>query len=98
MTTTSTALKAAQGMDVQDLLDHIAWTDVIRPQLDAAKTLLTNRLVDTTLNPQKEGTETREQIAGKLHGIVWIQQKLEKILAEGSRSKEALAAENLFIQ
>lgn len=96
--TQNDALKAAQGMDVRDLLDHIAWTDVIRPHLNDAKALLTKRLVDATLNPQKEGTETREQLAGKLFGINFIENVLEKILREGERSKEALASQNLFIQ
>ncbi len=92
------ALSAAQGMDTHDLLNHIAWTDVIKPQLLAAKSILTQRLVDATLSPQKEGSETREQLAGKLFGINFIENTLEKILRDGDRSKAALANQNLFIQ
>jgi len=91
------ALKAAQGMDLNDLLNHIAWTDVVKPELDDAKARLTKRLVDATLKPQQEGTETREQLAGMLYGIQFIELTFARILREGARSKEELAKMNLFI-
>lgn len=98
MPPTSTALKAAQGMDLQDLLNHIAWTDVIQPQLVEAKSILTKRLVDATLQPQQPNSESREQLAGKLYGIVFMENMLAKILREGAGARETLASQNLFIQ
>jgi len=91
-------LKAAQGLDTQDLLNHIAWTDVIKPKLDEAKLLLTKQLVDATLNPQQPNSQTREQIAGRLWGIDYIITSFEKVLREGARAKELLAEQNLFLQ
>jgi len=93
-----TALKAAQGIDTLDLLNHIAWTDVIKPKLAQARDLLTKRLVDLTLGVAKPGEETREQIAGKLFGINFIETLFHNILAEGGRANDALARENLFLQ
>lgn len=91
------ALKAAYGEDTEDLLDHIAWTDVIKPQLEKARIHFTNQLVSATLAPQREGTESREQIAGKLYGISYITTLFEKILKEGGDAKAILAKDNFFI-
>lgn len=98
MTTPNTALKAAQGIDTQDLLNHIAWTDVILPKLLEAKSIITSQLVTATLSPSKEGTCTKEQLAGQLFGIDYITKTIEKILREGSSASESLARENLFLQ
>lgn len=92
------ALKAAYGEDTMDLLNHLAWTDVVKPRLDEARKILTEQLVTLTLSPHKEGQETREQIAGKLYGITYITQVLERILKEGANAKETLAQHNLFLQ
>lgn len=94
----NTALSAAQGIDTRDLLNHIAWTDVIKPQITTAKTFLTERLVSATLHGQQPGAETREQIAGKLYGIDYVEKMLEKILREGARAEGELASQNLFLQ
>lgn len=93
-----TCLAAAQGIDTLDLLDHIAWTDVLRPQLDKAREALTRRLVDLTLRPTKDGEETREMIAGKLWGLEWVTKLIEEILRRGGDAKSALAAVNMHLQ
>jgi hypothetical protein len=94
----NTALKAAQGIDTLDLLNHIAWTDVILPKLLEAKDGLTKRLVNATLNVPNPKEETREQLAGKLFGIDHFIHILERILSEGGHAKELLAKQNLFLQ
>jgi hypothetical protein len=91
-------LKAAQGIDTQDLLNHIAWTDVVRPRLDEAKAALTKRLVEATLKPLDPREESREQLAGKLWGIDFVITTLERILREGANAKDFLARQNIFIQ
>lgn len=95
----STIVKAAQAADLQDLLNHIAWTDVILPQLDSARKLLTEQLVALVLAPPTDKPrESQEQIAGKLYGIDFITKKLSQILREGARAKEDLASQNIFLQ
>lgn len=98
MPTPNIALKAAYGEDTMDLLNHLAWTDIIKPRLEEARITFTNQLVTATLKPQVEGAETREQIAGKLYGITYIIQVLERILKEGANAREVLAQQNLFLQ
>lgn len=86
------ATDAAKGMDTEDFLDHIAWTAVIKPRLDSAKTLLTKQLVDAVLSgtPIEEGS--RERIAGKIHGIDYVIHEIESIVKKG-RIAEGLLAE-----
>lgn len=92
------ALTAAYGLDTQDLLNHIAWTDVLKPKLEEAKSFLTKQLVSVTLNAPVANSETREQIAGKLWGIEFMVTTIEKILKAGTGAREILARENLFLQ
>jgi hypothetical protein len=92
------ALKAAYGEDTMDLLNHLAWTDIVKPRLEEARKTFTDQLVSVTLRPQAEGSETKEQIAGKLYGIMYITTIFEKILKEGANAREVLARENLFLQ
>lgn len=92
------ALKAAYGEDTMDLLNHLAWTDIIKPRLEEARVTFTNQLVSSTLRPQPEGAETKEQIAGKLYGIMYITQIMERILKEGANARDILAKENMFLQ
>ena len=98
MITEKDALTAAQGDDTMDLLDHIAWTDVIKPRLQEARNQLTTRLVNATLFATKGEEESREQIAGKLYGINWIENELKKVISAGRMSKERLAEQNIFIR
>ena len=98
MPTTNLALKAAYGEDTMDLLNHLAWTDIVKPRLEEARLAFTNQLVSSTLRPQAADAETKEQIAGKLYGIMFITNIFEKILREGANAREVLAKENLFLQ
>lgn len=92
------ALKAAYGEDTMDLLNHLAWTDIVRPRLEEARITFTNQLVSATLKPQHADAETKEQIAGKLYGIAYVIQIFERILKEGENARVLLAKENLFLQ
>lgn len=92
------ALKAAYGEDTMDLLNHLAWTDIVRPRLEEARQAFTNQLVSATLKPQHADAETKEQIAGKLYGIAYVIQVFERILKEGADAKDVLARQNLFLQ
>lgn len=83
-------LDAYRAEDVSDLLDHIAWTETIKPALLRERDQLTTQLVSSTLGlpvqaKTSEGTVTfsREQIAGKIYGINHIFTLLEKLLSKG---------------
>lgn len=95
---TDKILKATQSIDTLDLLDHIAWTNILKPQLDHAKRILTEKLVAQTLGTASPGTETKEQVAGKLYGITYITTMFEKILSQGTSARQSLADENIFIK
>lgn len=98
MSDLSTAVTAYQGQDTLDLLDHIAWTDVLRPKLEQHRKYLTDKLVSATLSAPQPNSESKEQIAGKLYGIQFMINTIEKVLRAGANAKAALAEENLFLQ
>lgn len=90
-------LDAAKAQDLEDLLDHIAWTDVIRPALYKTRDDLTQQLVSSTLGvPVQIQTITgpvdvsREQLAGKIFGINYIISMFEKLLQRGEIAAKQL--------
>ena len=98
MTYRETANLAAQGIDTEDFLQHIAWQNVILPKLEDAKRRLTDRLVASVLTAPRAGDETREQLAGKLQGIDFAIKLIQDIVKEGRKAKEVLAQNNISLQ
>lgn len=88
---------AAKAEDLDNLLDHLAWTDTLRPALLRERNALTHLLVDSTLGlPVQAKTLggpveiTREQLAGKIYGIDYIMTIMEKILTRGETASRQL--------
>jgi len=86
-------LDAAKAEDLGSLLDHIGWTEVLRPALIREKEVYTKLLVSSTLGmPVTITTATgpvslsQEQLAGKIYGIDYILDVVEKILSRGARA------------
>lgn len=98
MTHRDNLLAAAKAEDVADLLNHIGWTDVIRPKLQATVQQYASILVAEALGAPLPGGKTREQIAGIAYGINYLCSLLEQILREGKRALDALDLEGISIQ
>jgi len=98
MNLAETALKAAQGSDTEQFLDHIAWTDVIRPKLADMREVLTKELVGAVLTPSSTAAQNKEQIAGKIHGIDFVIRTIEALVREGRNASKALASQNIAIK
>lgn len=90
-------LAVAKAEDTQDLLNHIAWTDVIRPQLEKQVKQCSDLLVQEALGGQLPPGRTREQIAGMAFGVQYIVGLLERILKDGERGLLELRREGLDI-
>lgn len=97
MNHTNTATLAAKGLDTEDFLDHIAWTDVILPALMKDREALTRALVDLTLRPPTQASESREQLAGKIFGIDHVVARITKIVKDGHAAGAELASHNLYL-
>jgi hypothetical protein len=95
MTKQANLVKIAQAEDTYDLLNHIAWTDVIRPQLQKQSDDFGKMLVAHLLGSPLPGTLTKEQLAGRIYGINEIISLMEKILTQGKKALETLNAEGL---
>lgn len=97
-------LAAAQAEDLESLLEHISWTDVLRPALIRERDILTKMLVGSTLGvPVTVATAhgaadlTREQIAGKIYGLDSVIDLIEKVLVRGQRGAEELRRNGLSL-
>lgn len=97
MRSTTAFVDAYKADDLSDLLDHLAWTDTVRPALLRERDSLTRSLVNSTLGlPIQAKTlagpveVTREQLAGKIYGIDYIVTVFEKILTRGAVAERQL--------
>lgn len=97
MTHNEALLAAAKAEDTQDLMNHIAWTDVIRPQLEKQVKQWSEMLVQEALGAPLPPGRSREQIAGMAFGVQYVVGFLEKILKDGERGLLALSNEGINI-
>lgn len=89
--------QVTQAADVEDLLSHVGWRDVIQPVLKEHKESLYKMLQHTTLGyPQDYDTKgnplTPMHIAGRIYGIEWFETMLGRILATGEHAKKVLTS------
>lgn len=97
MNNESTLIKIAQAEDTFNLLHHIAWTDVIKPELLRRKESFGKILVDHLLGiPLAEG-QTKEMIAGRIYGINEMIGLIEKILTQGKKALEELQSKGISL-
>jgi hypothetical protein len=95
-------LEAAKAEDVQDLLQHIAWTETLRPALVRERDMFTKLLVGATLGRPVEirtsagvSELSKEQLAGKIYGIDYIFDYFEKVLTRGARAVAELRSQGI---
>jgi hypothetical protein len=98
MNNTATITAAAKSEDLQNLLHHIAWTDVISPELKNLKEEYMSVLTAAVLG--REFTMggapiTKEQLAGRIEGISFIHELFARILKEGRIAIEKCKRQNL---
>lgn len=94
MNTRELANLAAKAEDTQDLLNHIAWTDVVKPELLRRRDAYAKQLVNATLGQVLPEGQTREMIAGRILGIDDLISLLERILRDGHRAVEQIKYES----
>lgn len=82
----SNLISVAQAEDTFDLLNHIAWTDVIKPKLDAQVKQWSAMLVNEALGLPIPSGHTREQVAGMCYGINYISTVFERVLKDGEKA------------
>lgn len=86
MTRHDALVSAAQSEDLQNLLEHIAWTDVVLPRLQRLKDQYSKALVAHLLGQPLPQNLTKEQVAGKIYGIDQIIALFNQILTQGEKA------------
>jgi uncharacterized protein YgfB (UPF0149 family) len=81
---------AAKAADLQNLLEHIAWEEILLPELQKMREAFSKQLVDAVLGVALKTADgdkvSSEQLAGKIFGIDFITDKISKILSQGERA------------
>lgn len=93
----SRLISAAKAEDTYDLMQHIAWTDVVQPALDREVRRYSEMLVANALGTPMPGGLTREQVAGMCYGIQFVSRLLEKILKDGEKALKSLQDEGISL-
>lgn len=90
---------AAMAEDLGDLLDHLAWTDVLRPALLRTKSQISQRLASAVLGTAGESEKcTAQQLAGMSYGIDAVITAVEGILRKGRMAAETLRLEGFQLR
>lgn len=87
----------AQAEDTKDLLNHIAWTDVIQPRLARLKANYGKMLVAHLLGQPLPGSLTKEQLAGRIYGIDEMERLFSRILESGQAAFTELEAQGIHV-
>ena len=93
--TTKTIEHAQEATDLDNLLDHIAWEKIVQPALVKYRDNYQNMLVSSVLGQAVVDTGsgqivTKEMLAGRIHGIEWINKFLLHILKRGDAAQADL--------
>lgn len=91
---------ALMGQDLDNLLEHIAWGQIVQPELLKHKSNYETLLVQSVLGQQIINQSTnqiisKEMLAGRIEGINWIMMYLKNVLSKGVKAQEKLAAVNM---
>jgi hypothetical protein len=96
MSTTKSLIESTtKADDLNDLLHHIAWEELILPELTKHRDILTTQLVDKTLGRGQTTPYTVEQLAGHIHGIDFIKRLLTRIIEKGEKATTILREQSL---
>jgi len=81
-----------EAEEVVDLLEHFGWTKVLKPKLMQAVNMYMQQLPALVLNSFKEETAqiTKEELAGRIQGYLYVIDRIEDILKRGSIAYDAL--------
>jgi len=92
MSQESKLVSIAMAEDTQDLLNHISWTDVIKPRLLLLSEGYSKQLVNHLLGQPLPLNLSKEQLAGKIYGIQQIIYTFEQVLTQGKKALEDLSS------
>ena len=99
MTDNHARLKTVDNsFQVENLLDHLGWQSVVKPELMRRRNNYTATLVNAVLAGQLPDGITKEQIAGLIYGIDEIIKLFEKILENGAHALADLETQGFHIE
>lgn len=97
MTNEERLVAVAQAEDTYDLLQHIAWTDILLPQLEKEKKAALEAIAAFHLGTPLPNGVTVEKLAGKAYGINYVTQKIENVLTRGKKALGEIQEQGIHI-
>lgn len=94
---TAKLISVAQAEDTYDLLNHIAWTDVIKPRLESQTKIWSQWLVADVLGTKIPDGTTREILAGKINGVNYLTLLFEQILSKGEKALKDIQSSGVHL-
>ena len=100
MTNQARAEAVAKAEDLNNLLDHIAWQQAVKPVILKKRNDLSTMLVNATLGAASSQNQpyTKEQLAGAIWGIDEMLHIFEKILRDGEKALNELREQGFTLQ
>lgn len=90
-------INVAQAEDTYDLLQHIAWTDVLKPRLEKEKSNALEQIGAYHLGTKLPEGISVEQIAGRAYGINYVIKLIEVVLSRGAKALDEIQSSGLNI-
>jgi hypothetical protein len=93
---------AAKAEDVQDLLQHIGWTDVLQPELQKTAKEYEQAIVQIALGASLTDNMTGqiltiEEVSSRLRAMYWLESILKAILRRGREGVDTLRKDAGFV-
>jgi len=100
MTNQARVTAVAKAEDLNNLLEHIAWQEAVKPLILKKRNDLSTMLVNATLGATSAQGQpySKEQLAGAIWGIDEMLHTFEKILRDGDKALRELREQGLSLQ
>lgn len=98
MTNETNLENIAKAEDTYDLMQHISWEKVVKPDLNKIKQTYAKMLVDHILGGPIPDGLTKETLAGTCKGIDQVIHIFESTILRGKSALEILQSQGIKIQ
>jgi hypothetical protein len=98
MSTSTTVEAALKGADLQNLLEHIAWTDILEPELQRRRQLYQDMICKKVLGEPTQNQMSLEQLAGRVAGIDYTLNIIKHVLTKGESALKSLRESGIHLE
>ena len=95
MTSSNTSIynKVHEADELAELLEHLGWTEVLKPKLSEYRKQLEGLVVQAVLGTvvtQNSCPVSKEQLAGRADALRWLELLIERVIREGTHAADRI--------